>query len=134
MTYYFKTNYVEYVSVEGVSCKDCAFERDRDGCDKSQYIVKCPTEDIIWIKKEVEIPKVEPQESTNLCITAPYSQAYIIMDKTDNSKSWQFKGPRVYVKYEEANERCEAMNRYAKGKPHIVVGFDLVNGGEVKYV
>lgn len=69
----------------------------------------------------------------NFSIKSPYPQAYIIMDKTDFSKSWQFKGPRVYVKYEEAKERCEGMNRYAKGKPHIVVGFDLVNGGEMKY-
>ena len=71
--------------------------------------------------------------SMNMEIKSPYPQAYIIMDKTDNTKSWQFKGPRVYVKYEEANERCEGMNRYAKGKPNIVVGFDLVNGGEMKY-
>jgi hypothetical protein len=135
MTYYFKTDDVEYVSVEGVSCKGCAFDRDRVGCDKSQYTVKCPTEDIIWIKKKVEPQEPqEPQESTNLYIAAPYPQAYIIMDKTDNTKSWQFKGPRIYVKYEEAKKLCDNMNRHIKDKVHVVVGFDLVNGGEVYYV
>lgn len=69
----------------------------------------------------------------NMQIESPYPQAYIIMDSSDNSKSWQFKGPRIYVKYEEALERCEGMNRYTKGKPHIVVGFDLVNGEEVTF-
>lgn len=69
----------------------------------------------------------------NMCIKSPYPQAYIVMDKTNNTKSWQFKGPRIYVNYAEAKERCEGMNRQAKGKPHIVVGFDLVSGAEVNF-
>ena len=69
----------------------------------------------------------------NFSIKSPYPQAYIIMDKNDFSKSWQFKGPRVYVKYEEAKERCEGMNRYTKGKPNVIVGFDLTNGVEVEF-
>ena len=55
------------------------------------------------------------------------------MDKSTESKSWQFKGPRVYVNFNEAKKLADRMNRVQKGKPNIVVGFELENGCEFNY-
>lgn len=80
------------------------------------------------------LSKVNLNQGQDFTIKSPYLQAYIIMQKDTEDKSYQFKGPRIYVDALQAKKRCDEMNRYAKGKPHIVVGFDLVNGGELKYV
>lgn len=78
--------------------------------------------------------KVNLNQGMNFSIQSPYQQAYIILEKESEAKSYQFKGPRIYTDPIQAKKRCDAMNRYNKDKPHIVVGFDLVNGGEMKYV
>lgn len=81
-----------------------------------------------------KLSKVNLNQGQDFTIKSPYPQAYIIIEKDSEAKSYQFKGPRIYVDALQAKKRCDAINRYAKGKPHIVAGFDLVNGGELKYV
>lgn len=129
-------------------CKFCAFYENSDNCRASQNVVCCSNPYVVWVKstnqaiqqstkKEPIMPnlsKVNLNQGEDFTIKSPYIQAYIIMQKDTEDKSYQFKGPRIYVDVMKAKERCDAMNRYNKGKPHIVVGFDLVNGGELKYV
>ena len=70
----------------------------------------------------------------NFTIQAPYQQAYIVMEAETGTKSWQFKGSRIYVDYKQAKKLCDKMNRHISEDKHVVVGFDLVNGGEMKEV
>ena len=76
------------------------------------------------------LSKVNLNQGQDFTIKSPYPQAYIIMKKDTEDKSFQFKGPRIYVDVLKAQERCDAMNRYNKDKPHIVVGFDLTSDHE----
>ena len=82
---------------------------------------------------QVELPSnTEETNPMDFTIKSPYPQAYIVMETSTGNKSWQFKGSRIYVDYKQAKKLCDKMNRYIPEDKHIVVGFDLVNGGEMQ--
>ena len=86
------------------------------------------------MKQANKQPEIVIDNSVNFTIQSPYLQAYIVMEIGTSNKSWQFKGSRIYVNYLEAKKLCDKMNRHISEDKHVVVGFDLVNGGEMKDV